>query len=121
MIFGSRADDNLDTAEKLFSAGKYHHCLFFAHLSLEKLLKALVIKETKEHALPTHNLTKLAEDAKVAATEEQKEELKEITVFNIEARYDSYKHSFYQKATKEYAKKWIDKTKERNKLLKSKI
>lgn len=54
------AEDALDTAEKLFSAKKYHHCFFFCHLFVEKGLKALVVKKTKEHAFPTHNLAHLA-------------------------------------------------------------
>lgn len=29
--------DDLDTAEKLFASEKYHHCLFFVHLALEKI------------------------------------------------------------------------------------
>lgn len=32
--------DDLDTADQLFTSKKYHHSLFFVHLSLEKILKA---------------------------------------------------------------------------------
>jgi HEPN domain-containing protein len=34
------ADHDLDTAESLFSTGKYDWCLFLGHLVLEKGLKA---------------------------------------------------------------------------------
>lgn len=35
-------------------------------------------------------------------------QLNEITTFNIEARYDDYKLSFYKKANKEYAEEWSE-------------
>ena len=39
-----------ETASDLFFSGKnYHFCLFLCHLAIEKLLKALVIKETDRH------------------------------------------------------------------------
>lgn len=76
------------------------------------MLKSLVVKVKKESPVPTHDLVKLAHEAKIDLTESQKEELKEITSFNIEARYDDIKLSFYKKATKEYAEKWSQKVKE---------
>lgn len=105
------AQDDLDTADKLFKARKYHHCLFFAHLSLEKILKALVVKKTGKHALPIHNLNKLAADAKLELSQKKEVEFREITTFNIEARYNSHKFAFYKKATRQYAQKWFKKTK----------
>ena len=106
------AEDDLDAANKLFKAKKYHHCLFFAHLSLEKILKALVVKKTKKHALPIHNLKKLADDAELKLSQKKEKELREITTFNIEARYNGYKLSFYKKATKNFTQKWLKKIKE---------
>lgn len=49
-------EDALLTAEKLFEAKRYNHCLFFGHLALEKLLKAVIVAKTKTHAFPTHDL-----------------------------------------------------------------
>jgi len=37
----------------------------------------------------------------------QEKNLSEITSFNINARYEDYKHAFYKKATRAYALKWI--------------
>jgi len=50
------------TAEKLYETKRYHHALFFGHLALEKILKAVVDKQTKEQAAATHDLVKLARD-----------------------------------------------------------
>ena len=35
------------------------------------------------------------------------ESLREISTFNISARYDDYKNSFYVKATESYAKQYL--------------
>ena len=99
--------DALDTAEKLFTDKKYHHSLFFLHLAIEKLLKALHQKNISEPAPPIHNLVRLAELSKLGLAEETEKELKEISSFNVSARYDDYKFSFYKKATRNYASRWM--------------
>lgn len=101
------ATDALDTAEKLFADKKYHHCLFFLHLAIEKLLKAIHQTRKQEPAPPLHNLSRLAELTNVDIDSKIKEQLIEISSFNISARYDDYKQRFYQKATYEYAVKWL--------------
>jgi len=55
----------------------------------------------------THDLVRLAKLAKIPLDQKLISQLNEITTFNIEARYDDYKLSFYKKANLEYAKKWI--------------
>lgn len=100
--------DTLDTAEKLFIDKKYHHSLFFLHLSIEKLLKALHQKRKNEPAPPVHNLSRLVELAEIDISEQTNLELKEISSFNLSARYDDYKQRFYKKATYEYTVKWLN-------------
>lgn len=36
------AKDDLKTAKSLFASKRHHHCLFFCHLFVEKIIKALV-------------------------------------------------------------------------------
>lgn len=103
---------SLKTAEDLFKLRHYDWCLFFCHLTLEKILKGLVVKATGDHPFPIHNLEKLAQQANLDLTEDQTAELNEITTFNIQARYDDIKLSFYKKATKSYSQKFLEKTKE---------
>jgi predicted nucleotidyltransferase len=55
------ADYDLGVAEAMFRAKKYPYALFMGHLALEKLLKALVVKNTGQHAPLTHSLPILAE------------------------------------------------------------
>lgn len=96
------AEENCNAAKAMYVSKHYHWALFLWHLTIEKLLKALLTKTEKE--IPyTHNLVVLAELAGFELTLEERDELKEMTTFNLEARYDDYKLSFYKKATKEYA------------------
>jgi len=79
----------------LFKLKHYSHCLFFCHLSLEKLLKGLVVKETKTHAPFVHDLVYLAKLTNLNFIQEQIKDLEEINKFNIKARYDNEKLKFY--------------------------
>ncbi len=104
------AEQDFETAELLCRKKKYHHALFFCHLSIEKMLKALVVKTTKNAPPLIHDLVRLAEKTKIPLTEQHKNELAELTTFNIEARYDDYKLSFYKKAKKHFSVKYFNKT-----------
>lgn len=109
-LTGSKED--FDTAEILFQNRKYHHALFFCHLSIEKMLKAIVVKSTGTAPPLSHDLVRLAEKAGLDLNKPQKHELVEITTFNIGARYDDYKLSFRKKAKKQFSLKYINKTRE---------
>jgi len=100
------AEKNIKVAQDNFKLKHYDWCLFFWQLAIEKILKGIVTKKGLA-APPIHNLHKLAKIAQIPVDEKNKEMLNEITTFNIEARYDDYKFSFYKKATPEYTKKWI--------------
>ena len=75
------------------------------HLALEKIIKAKIISQNKE-IIYTHNLVRLMKLTNIPLSKELEDELTEITTYNIEARYDDYKLSFYKKATKKYTGKW---------------
>lgn len=106
------AEEDLKVAEDNLELGHFHWALFFFQLVLEKLLKSLVVKKTSGNVSPTHDLVKLSSEAEIKLAGEQKQDFKEITSYNIEARYDDIKLSFYKKATKEYAEKWAQKCRE---------
>ena len=63
------------------------HGLFFAHLALEKALKAQVCRHTQELAPRLHNLVRLAEMGPVAPTAQQRDLLAEMNEFGVEMRY----------------------------------
>ena len=65
------AEKDHETAEYLLEGKKYSACLFFCHLMIEKILKALVVKETKTHSPYTHKLVDLAKLAKIKLNKRQ--------------------------------------------------
>lgn len=101
------AQDALSTVDVLYKAKKYNHALFFLHLSLEKLLKAIIIMNTNDAPPSIHDLVRLATSATIVVDEKMLSVLAEISTFNIAARYDEEKLQFYKKATNVYAEQWI--------------
>ncbi|MEJ5310816.1 MAG: HEPN domain-containing protein [Anaerolineae bacterium] len=84
------AVEDWQVAQDLLEQHKVRHSLFFAHLSLEKLLKAIVCHHTQDIAPRLHNLVRLAELTGLSWTEEQIDTLAEMNVFNIEGRYPDH-------------------------------
>lgn len=101
-----KAEKDVATAHDMYKAGHYDWCLFIWHLAIEKMLKVTIMREEKEIEF-THNLSKLAKSSNITFDDEIYKQLQEITTFNIAARYDDYKLSFYKKANKIYTAKWI--------------
>jgi HEPN domain-containing protein len=93
--------------ESLFKLKHYSHALFLCHLVLEKVLKALVLKRTGTLAPQIHDLRRLAEMSGVGFNEEQGRDFDIITTFNIRARYDDVKRTFYQKATPAFTTRYL--------------
>ena len=99
--------EDLKTARSLFKTRRYAHCLFFCHLTLEKILKALVVRRTSRHAPFVHKLARLAADTGIAFDENQKDLLDEVTAFNVEARYNDFKFTLQKKATRRYVEGYL--------------
>lgn len=108
------SDNDFNTMHNLYKSKDYHWCLFLGHLVIEKLLKALYVKKTKQIVQPpkTPDLLQLAEKAGIETNNRQKDLLDLITTFNISVRYPDYKNSFYIKCTKEYTNARIKEIKE---------
>ena len=78
---------DLGVANAMFKSRKYPYALFMGHLSLEKLLKAFIVKHTKTHAPFSHSLPYLAEKSGVKIPERILVKLREFMEFHFEARY----------------------------------
>lgn len=98
----TEAQEARQVAEHLVEKGDYSYALFFGHLAVEKLLKALYVARRGEHAPPVHNLLRLATAAGLEPDEVKVDALIRITAFNIEARYPDVKRAFRQKCTAEF-------------------
>ena len=106
------AGKDYDTMINLYNSGDYHWSLFLGHLVIEKLLKALYVKNSDKHVPRTHDLLRLSELAGIATSEQQKDILDRITTFNISVRYPDYQQRFYKKCTPEFTMENIKLIKE---------
>lgn len=102
------SERSFDIAQLLFSKNKFPEALFFGQLTLEKILKGLVVQVTRDSAVPVHDLHYLAKKAKLKLSKQQEQELKEITTFHIAGRYENIKQSFRRKCTKPYSKQYFE-------------
>lgn len=98
----SEANEALIVANHLFEKKDYSYALFFGHLAVEKILKAIYVQNKNEHAPPIHNLLRLWKLAEISLDKNMIGHLNLITSFNIEARYPDIKRSFRKKCTKEF-------------------
>ncbi|PIP16474.1 MAG: DNA-binding protein [bacterium (Candidatus Ratteibacteria) CG23_combo_of_CG06-09_8_20_14_all_48_7] len=115
------AEEDITVAQHLLGKADYTYTLFFGHLYLEKLLKALVVKVTGNQAPPIHNLRLLTEAAKLSLTKEQKTLLTRIQEYNVRARYPDFKFKFKKRCTKEFTAKEINQIKGIGKWFREKI
>lgn len=96
------AIEALFIAEDLCRLKHYVQALFFAHLALEKLLKAKILEVTQKEPLYSHDLVVLAKHAKIKLCAEDLDFLTRVNVYNIRARYQDYKRSLHRQADKKF-------------------
>ena len=97
------ASYDLETGKSLLEAKRFPYALFFGHLALEKVLKALVVKSSHNHAPYTHSLSLLAAKTNIQFSESILDRLAEYTDFHLESRYPDETKEFYEKCTEEFA------------------
>lgn len=81
------ADEDFAAAQSLLEKGHFRHCLFFAHLAIEKMLKAHVAKQTKDVPPRIHNFVSLAKIAGLSLDVDREQLLSEFEVYQLEGRY----------------------------------
>jgi HEPN domain-containing protein len=84
------AEEDFAAAQSLLEKGHLRHCLFFAHLAIEKMLKAHVTRKTSDVPPKTHNLIRLAEIAGLKLDSKQKDLLREFGIYQLEGRYPDF-------------------------------
>lgn len=101
------AKKDLSFAEKLiFKDKEVLYGLFFAHLSLEKALKAHVCRQTGEIPPRIHKLVALARLGSLDFSQEQLDFLSIVNLYNLEGRYPELDFPGPSlKTTKEYFQK----------------
>ena len=80
-------EEDMAVARDRVHRNRTRHGLFFAHLGLEKALKAHICRATKDIAPRLHNLIRLSELAELHPQPDYVDILAEMNSFNIEGRY----------------------------------
>lgn len=91
----------------LMKKKRYAHALFFCHLTIEKIVKALVVAHRNMPPPYSHDLRALAIATSLQCSALQKRYLDTLTTFNVNARYDTVKRAFSTRATRPYTIQWF--------------
>jgi len=105
------AQDDVRVAGRLIDSNDRLHALFFCHLGIEKMLKALYVRMNSTSPPPIHNLVRLAMESKLTLSGEDLEFLNELLRFNIEARYPKDRIKMRKTCTKKYSAEILQKVK----------
>lgn len=103
------AEDDWLVSQHLFKNRDYSYSLFFGHLTIEKILKAIYVDRLNDNPPFTHRLVYLAEKAFLDLSENKIKLLETITDFNLEARYPDEKFSFKKRCTIEFTTQYLKK------------
>jgi HEPN domain-containing protein len=117
----SSAED-LDTALYNYNGKRNVPALFFLHLSVEKMLKAIWVQDNQSNTPPfTHDLQKIAGETDIEWDANYFDYLSVVNNWNIEARYPDYKHTLHKIATSSYMQMHVQKVQDLLKWLQEKI
>ena len=113
------AENDWEFAQELI-AGKKRilYGLFFAHLALEKILKAHVCRVTGKIPPRIHNLIRLAELATLSLEDKHLDILADMNEYNIEGRYPDM---LMPSPSLEQARKYMKRAEETFKWLKNQL
>lgn len=110
---------DIDTAKAMLESGRYLYVLFTCQQSIEKMLKALIVKNTKSFPPKIHDLVKLINIAKIDIEIEQKEFLAKLNYYYLETRYPRELSEISKQIKKNTAANFYNNTKKILKWLKS--
>ena len=98
--------------DNVFNSGDYVYSLFFCHLYLEKLCKALWVFSNSDNIPPrTHNLMYLLNATAIELTEADAIFFTEMNAWQLEGRYPDYKFAIYKLCTKQFTQPIVEQTK----------
>ena len=107
------ADSDWTAVEVLFEKEQYLQCLFFAHLVLEKLLKAHWVKDNKDDYPPRiHRLKSLNERTLLDLSEDEINVLDDMEIFQMEGRYPDYHFRIAQLCTQQFTQILLERVEE---------
>lgn len=106
-----QADDDWTAVDTLFKGRNYLQPLFFAHLVIEKICKALWIKHNDGNVPPrTHNLIHLLSTTPIKLDDDKSEFMLNLNRFQLEGRYPDYLTKMHNICNESFMTDMIDKT-----------
>ena len=107
-----QADYDMDTADAMFSSGRYFYAVFMCHLSIEKSLKGLYSKKLHEVPPKTHNLIYLLKKIGKKSDQELKKFITKLNTASVATRYPDDLAKIQSAYTEEITKEMIEKSKD---------
>jgi len=107
-----QADYDIDTAEFMFTGGKFFYAVFMCHLSVEKAIKGLYQRRLKETPPKTHNLVYLLKKIDIRPTETTGRFIVKLNEASVVTRYPEDIDMLQGQYTKDVVKDILVKSKE---------
>ncbi len=103
---------NWHEVEKMVANDMVVPGLFWLHLSLEKLAKALWVQDNDGNTPPfTHNISKILSNTTLALTPTQARFAQQLNTFQLEGRYEDYMMNLRQGANEAFAQHVLQEAK----------
>lgn len=117
------AEYDLKTAEAMLATGRYLYVAFTCQQTIEKVLKALYVKEKEETPPYTHNLIRLVEGLSITKSvdDEANKFLERLNSYYIQSRYTEEIYQISKSLNKKNAEEILLKTKDLFQWLKTKL
>lgn len=116
------ADEDMKDIVVLFNNERYVKALYFGHLYLEKICKAVWVKYNDENIAPyTHNLNKLLAGIDTGLSVDDLDFLEEVNNYHLEGGYTEYLENLIEATNKEFAEDFIKRIKFIDQCLRKKL
>lgn len=103
---------DLESAHHMLSSGRYLYVVFLCHLTLEKMLKALVSEVTAKPAPRSHDLIYLVKKSAISPEPRHLEFIGKLNNASIPTRYPSDIREAIREYTEEVARSYLQQTEE---------
>jgi len=105
------SDYDIATAEAMLKSKRYVYVIFMCHLSVEKLLKAVVCKKTRKIPPKTHDLFLLLKLGSVELPQEHQLIAAHLNTASIPTRYPQDISKMAKQYNRAVANKYLEQTK----------
>ena len=107
-----QSDYDLETALDMLKSGREVYCIFMCHLSIEKALKGLLIKQTGEFPSKSHSLVFFANKLDLELNESFSEFIYMLDKISVPTRYPDDLKKLFVAYTPERTKSILKQTKD---------